>query len=150
MSDLTDLFDLWWEMQTSHNGFDAIWYSPKKREESRPIWMEHWQNAIGDPNFIIFVAIDRAQVIGMVKAAITDRPRLLQNEMKVIAVENAIVTDRFRKQGIFTKLMNLVTEEGKLRGAKAMKLSVFNSNPATLAYQRLGFSVHELGLIKYL
>jgi ribosomal protein S18 acetylase RimI-like enzyme len=150
LTDLDQLFGLWWEMQTSHNEFDGTWYAPKKKEESKPIWMKHWRTAIRDSNFLIFVAIHKFKIIGMVKASFGDRPRLLKHQMKVIAVENAVVTRKFRRHGVFRKLMELVTDEGKLKGAKAVKLSVFNSNPAQLAYQRLGFKRHELGLIKYL
>jgi len=149
-ADLDGLFELWWEMQTYHEQFDSLWYSPKERQESKPMWLAYLQNSLSNPDSFIFVAIHDSNMVGMVKAQITGRPDILRNQIRVVAVENAIVTQSFRRRGIFRRLMELLIEEARAAGARAIKLSVYNENPARLVYKKLGFSTHELGQILYL
>ena len=99
IDDLDRLYELWWKMQTSHHEFDRQWYEPEKQEESKPIWLNHWRDAVEDPEAIIFVAETADGIIGYVKAGVGGRPLILENQLKIIAVGDALVEDNFRGAG---------------------------------------------------
>ena len=149
-SDLDAMFELWLEMQTSHVAYDATWYAPKPEAECKPICMKHFRQCLSGENSMVLLATLDNQPIGMLIGHITGRPAPLQNQITVLAIENAIVAEAYRRQGVLRGMMDLMTAEARTRGASAVKFSVHSSNVARIAYEHLGFSCHEMSMGKYL
>jgi ribosomal protein S18 acetylase RimI-like enzyme len=147
--DLDSVFELWWEMQSAHADYDPLWYGPRPRPECKPAWTDHFRGKLCDPNSLIFIASACGRPVGMILGLIVDRPALVTH-FRVLAIENAIVTKASRRQGILRELMALITAEARARGARGIKLCVNSANPARQAYEKLGFTCHELDMIKYI
>ena len=147
--DLDGIFELWWEMQSSHVAYDPLWYGPRPKSECKPACIERFRDKLSDPNSLIFIAEACGRPVGMVLGCVADRPPVV-TQFKVLAIENAVVTEGFRRRGILRELMALITAEARARGARAIKFCVHSANPAREAYEKLGFTCQELGMIKYL
>jgi ribosomal protein S18 acetylase RimI-like enzyme len=147
--DLDGIFELWWEMQSSHIPYDRVWYGPRSKSACRPVWFDHVRNKLSDENSLIFIATVDGRPVGMVVGFVTDRPPVVAS-FKVLAIENAVVAEKFRQRGILRRLMATITAEARSRAVKAIKLSVHTANPARHAYERLGFACQELTMMKYI
>jgi GNAT superfamily N-acetyltransferase len=148
-SDLDAMFELWWEMQTSHTEYDALWYGPKPKEECRPLCLNRFRKFLADDTVIVLLAVLCDQPVGMLIGHIVGRPPVL-TEIKVFAINNVVVTEAHRRKGVLRGMMDAVTAEVRTKGVKAIKFSVHSDNPARAAYERLGFTCHELSMGKYL
>ena len=148
-SDLDAMFELWWEMQSSHTAYDALWYGPKPKEECRPICLERFRQFLADDSAIVLLAVLSDQPIGMLIGHIVGRPPVL-TQIKVFAINNVVVTEAHRRKGVLRGMMDTVMAEMKAKGVEAIKFSVPSDNPARAAYERLGFACHELSMGKYL
>lgn len=147
--DLDGIFDLWWEMQSSHVAYDPLWYGPRPKSECRPACLERFRDRLSDQNSLIYIANAAGHPVGMVLGSLVDRPPVL-TQFKVLAIENAVVAEGFRRRGILRELMALITAEARTRGARAIKFCVHSANPAKQAYEKLGFTCQELSMMKYI
>ena len=148
-SDIDAMFELWWEMQSSHVAYDATWYGLKPKEECRPSCVERFRKFLAADETLITLATADDCSIGMLIAHVTGRPSVLK-QINVLAIENAVVTEAHRRNGVLRGMMEKVTAEAKARGVTAIKFSVHSSNTARLAYERLGFTCHEMSMGRYL
>ena len=148
-ADLDAMFELWWEMQAAHVAYDPIWYGLRPKPECKPLCLERFRKQMSSPDDIILLAVAGESPVGMIIGHITERPPVL-HQLKFLVIENAVVTEAHRKKGILRQLMALIAKEATSRGVKLIKLIVHSANPARQAYERLGFTCHELSMGKYI
>jgi ribosomal protein S18 acetylase RimI-like enzyme len=80
------------------------------------------------------IVMMHGEIIGWLQTASTD---------DALFLAQLFVDGRFQRQGIGTRLMQILIEEAA-REDKAVTLGVVKTNPARRLYERLGFSVtHE-------
>jgi GNAT superfamily N-acetyltransferase len=147
-ADLDGIFKLWWEMQSEHVAYDPVWYGLRSKRECRPLCLKWLRKNLSHQNAVIFIAIADGHPIGMVLGFLTNRPPV-HRQIKVLAIENAVVAKPWRRRGVLRQLMKLITAEGATRGATIIKLTVHAANLARKAYEKLGFTCHELSMGKY-
>ena len=76
------------------------------------------------------------------------RPPTL-NQFKVLGIDNAAVTEKWRRQGILRRLMDLATAEAVSRGAACIDILYVEAvNSARHACEKLGFACRELTMVK--
>ena len=86
-----------------------------------------------DPIFGFFVAEDRNKIVGM--ALYYNRYSTWKGKM--LYLEDLIVTEKYRKNGVGTKLMDAVIQEAEAKGCKGIQWQVLEWNqPAIDFYQR--------------
>ena len=105
---------------------------------SEPWPQQEFLKACDNANYLYLTALDKETVVGYAGATIV----LDEADITNIAVEEG-----YRQLGIGEKLLLLLTEEAKKRGAARMFLEVRVSNGAAIGlYEKLGFS--RVGLRK--
>ncbi|MBA4388663.1 MAG: hypothetical protein C0404_11830 [Verrucomicrobia bacterium] len=145
----TCLFELWYELN-EHVGYDSVWYGLKPKGECREDFLPRFRAKLMDPKEVVFVAAVDGQPVGMLIGSLIDRPKLL-NQFKVLVIDTVVTTAKWRRKGIFRKLMAMATEEAKTSDVGAIDLGHIDaSNPVRQAYERLGFKCHEVAMLKYL
>ena len=97
----------------------------------------YWLNMVGDSNNIIFVAVAANQVVGVMRAAISD-PEVPKD---TAFIGSAYVNKDFRRRGIAKQLMTeLIAEITKVAGIWAIRLWVNEKQSNALKfYDNFGF-----------
>ena len=148
--DLEGLFDLWWEMHQEHLAYDPVRYGLQPKPECRRICLEKFRARLSDPDWVVVVAAVEGRPVGMLMGSMGGRPPTL-NQFRVLSIDNAAVAEKWRRQGILRRLMDLATAEAVSRGAACIDiLYVEATNPARQAYEKLGFACRELTMTKLL
>ena len=102
-------------------------------------WEEEWQDVAADiaGRGAVYLAEDKDGVVGGVRATM--------RAATVWHIVFAQVRPRARRQGLLKRLMTLVLEEGRSRGATRVTLDVMaNNHVAIAAWRRLGFEPEKL------
>jgi ribosomal protein S18 acetylase RimI-like enzyme len=97
------------------------------------------------PNLFCYVIEDNNKLVGF--AALT--LRFVPTKGYVGVIEDVVIDEKYRKQGLGTKLINKLLTKAKERGVFAVELT---SNPkrkiARKLYQKLGFKLLETGVFR--
>lgn len=91
-------------------------------------------------NWIFFMAFDNELPIGAVTVVSkTENVNMLDGRDDISVLWDIRVDDRYKQQGIGTKLFNMAVEWSKLKGFKQMKIECQNNNvPACKFYHKQG------------
>jgi ribosomal protein S18 acetylase RimI-like enzyme len=97
------------------------------------------------PNLFCYVIEDNNKLVGF--AALT--LRFVPTKGYVGVIEDVVVDEKYRQQGLGTKLINKLLTKAKEQGVFAVELT---SNPkrkiARKLYQKLGFKLLETGVFR--
>jgi len=149
-ADLEGIFELWWEMHEEHLAYDPVRYGLQSKSECRRICFERFRARLSNPNAVAFVAAVDGSPVGMLLGAMGGRPPTL-TQIKVLSIDNIAGTEKWRRQGILRRLMDLATAEALARGADCIDIPYVDAdNTAQHAYEKLGFTCRELTMVKYL
>lgn len=97
---------------------------------------------IRDNTLIVWLAIKEETIVGTAGVCFFQYPPSFTNTTgKIAYITNVYTRDEFRKQGIATKLLELVMEEAKKAGCKFARLHA--STEGKKLYEKIGFSVAE-------
>ncbi len=112
--------------------------------------MEYFTYILDDPDVILFVAEERAKIIGFIMGIISREPDDLLSP-PYLRLQYLYVDEAFRGLGVakalIKKLENWVLENG----INIVELRVWNTNtPARTLYQSLGYKPLEFRMVKIL
>jgi ribosomal protein S18 acetylase RimI-like enzyme len=143
-NDFDQMFELWWEMQTSHLEYDEIWYKPREKNQSKPICISHWKQLLQNRAGYLLIVESGPLLVGMIIAQMIGRPPPLEHQIKVLEIENVIVKKDFRLMGISKEMMLRIMNQAKNDGAHRVQLCVHSKNDAKFAYEKIGFKMEEM------
>ncbi len=148
-NDFEQMYELWLEMQTYHEKWDERWYKPE--EGCKLKCFDYWDQKSKDDNSIILVAEKGNDLVGMVISFIENRPPVLKSQFKLLVVDNVITNSKYRRFGVFKKLMQVLMEIAKEKGVSAITLIVNSENEIAIkAYESFGLEKKEISMLKYL
>lgn len=108
---------------------------PQLSQSSAPPDRAALERIVADPNEVLFMASLNGEIVGTLTVAFVRIPTGLK-----AWVEDVVVDQSARGEGVGEALVNAAIEEARRRGAKAVELT---SNPSREAanrlYQRVGF-----------
>ncbi|MDB5237945.1 MAG: family N-acetyltransferase [Candidatus Kaiserbacteria bacterium] len=116
-----------------------------RRDPSEPLGTEQHLSAIISDKNIIFIAVrDEGKIVGMATAYLAQK-----FGKKTGFVEDVVVDEAYRGQGLGQKIMEVLIQEAKNAGATQLYLT---SGPDRVAaqklYMRLGFKKRETEVFK--
>ena len=135
-NDIKDLQPLYYELEEDAVGFQPEHFVHGDRD--RKFFESIFQS---DHQDIIVVEIE-GKIIGFAHVMILEQKKVpcLKPE-RVIYLQDLVVTEAFRSQGLGAKLIDACKEYGKEKGADFMRTQVFPQNARGMAfYERAGFS----------
>jgi ribosomal protein S18 acetylase RimI-like enzyme len=106
-------------------------------EPARPT--SYVEDPPSDPDSALLVAERGGQVVGLVRVVIRERPPMFIAR-RVAVVEELVVLERVRGQGIGRQLMKAAEELARQRGATEVWLDVWSFNDEAFGfYEHLGY-----------
>ena len=113
-----------------------------KRPEGPVRAEEYLLSLMADPDVALFLAVEAERLVGVVHVLIRetrDIPILVSRRFGL--VENLVVREGLRRQGIGSALMEKAREWSKSRGATEIELNVYEFNQSAIAfYRKLGYA----------
>lgn len=111
---------------------------------------EYFRKRLTEDGRKVFVAEIDNKIIGY----LTSSSRIdnnYQNNLKIAEIENVMVLEEYRSQGIGAKLLAAFEEWAKLIGAKRLLVLASSPNERGIDfYEKQGFDIFEVGLKKEL
>jgi ribosomal protein S18 acetylase RimI-like enzyme len=102
------------------------------------------ETIVSDPNIVLLVAKDEKKIIGMTSLYIMNK-----FSKRTGSIEDVVVDDGYRGQGIGQRLVEEIIESAKQMGLKSIQLT---SRPERVAgnklYQKLGFEQKETNVYR--
>lgn len=99
-----------------------------------PYSKQKFEEMVQDENFISILAEDGENITGICFASM--RQRSMMVDMCTAYMEDLVVDDSCRRQGIATALFRHAQQEAKRKGAKRLDLMVWAFNEDALAFYR--------------
>src|ERR1700722_5445954 len=98
------------------------------------------QEMIQNPHGYLFIArhVSTKEIAGMIFIAIYRIPYV-----KKAYIDDIVVDEKFRKQGIATKLLQIAIEEAKKHDVSYVMLTAKTTRAANSLYEKLGFQRRE-------
>ena len=147
--DLPAIIDLWWDMQSGHQAYDANFYKTRSPQGCRAGCESYFQRLLTAPDCIFLVATSDARVVGFMIAHLSKRPPPYELDQQ-LAIEVTATRADHRRQGIFRGLLDAAIAQARLAGIGLVTLSVDCDNPALAAYLRAGFSPRQVTMTRWL
>lgn len=98
----------------------------------------YFSTGISNEDLIVWIATEDESIIGTAGVCFFQYPPTYSNTSgKIAYITNVYTRDEYRKQGIATKLLELVVEEIKNKGCKFARLHA--SSQGKKLYERFGF-----------
>ena len=96
---------------------------------------------IQEENAAVFLAEENARIIGVILAVMCQTPDIsILVKRSYVSVENLVVVEAYRQQGIGQALMEQIHLWAQARGIKEIELTVWNFNQGAAAfYEKLGY-----------
>ena len=130
-------------MQSSQFEYDLFFYNTKSEKISKEISTEYFKFCLRKEKHILIVIEDKQKPIGMLHCEISTRPPVLKEDCIAKIVE-AVVTERFRGQGVFQLMFKFLVHELNRRNVRMCILSVDKDNLNALsAYEKCGFQERQ-------
>lgn len=99
---------------------------------------EYFSSSISNENLIVWLATEEEYIIGTCGCCFFQYPPSFSNVTGRIAyITNVYTRNEYRKQGIATKLLELISDEIKNRGYKFVRLHA--SSQGKKIYEKMGF-----------
>lgn len=146
-SDLPQIVDLWWEMQTSHYKYDRPYYKLRTKKVLRRNIEKYYSDIIESPESIFLVADDKGTIAGYLCALVQNRPPVYQLS-KSVFIDTTAVRGRYRGKGIFRKLYLFMEKTAKKHQPCHIELFVDIDNPAIELYKHLGFKGRQIKMYR--
>jgi len=125
----------------------------KFRESEGPVRDRNFiLDLIADESVGLIVAEREAQLVGLIHIVIRDTPDIpILVPRRYAVIDNLVVKDGFRREGIGRALMTKAHNWALAKGAKLVELNVYDFNEAALAfYERLGYKTFSCQMSKSL
>jgi ribosomal protein S18 acetylase RimI-like enzyme len=111
----------------------------------------HWMSSIAQVNATTLVAEEKGVLLGFVTVSVSDESNPLMQPVRVGRVGTIGVTEAARRGGIGSELMRHAEAWLMSRGAKEVRLNVWQFNTDALRlYQGLGYEARSVQLGKWL
>jgi len=122
------------------------------RSEEQPLQdYDFWREYLNKPDTVIVLAKCDGRAIGMATAQIVVESASLLNPLTFCRVGSVAVTAAERNKGIGHQLMQYLEQWSVERGARDIRLNVWEFNSGAVAlYQELGYVVRSLFMGKFL
>jgi len=146
---LLGMVDLWWDMQSSHYDYNERFYQTKSEKECRKLAREYFKKLLHDKNHLVLVAEELRRTVGLIHVELLAMPPVYTIERYAI-IREAVITKSSRRLGIFKALFNHVEERLKSNNINLINLFVDINNPATKAYEQLGFTTRQKLMTKWI
>jgi ribosomal protein S18 acetylase RimI-like enzyme len=148
-NDLAGMVDLWWEMQSSHDDYDLRFYKTKTENECRDLARTYFSIMISDNNHLILLASESGKTVGMIHIQLGVKPPIYTLE-RFGSIQEVVVAKACRSRGIFRMLFNHAKDLLRLEKINLFEALVDVSNPATEAYEHIGFTVRQQLMIHWI
>jgi ribosomal protein S18 acetylase RimI-like enzyme len=137
-SDLPQLADLWREFMDYHAERDPFFTpAPDGREQ----WLDFVGGKLSDDSWQVVVAEEAGRLVGYCSVSILEHPPIIVDR-RYAFVQDLIVTERHRRQGIGTRLFEFARDWAHAQGVARVELNVSVVNEAARGFWRgLGFAV---------
>jgi ribosomal protein S18 acetylase RimI-like enzyme len=143
-SDVTAVARLWFELSKLHEDFTPYY---KIRSDSESVLIEHVRD-VRKRGCVILVAESDGVISGFVSGYVIRRnPHL---DVGIVGkVDNFYVSEKYRRNGIGSKLLTTLIETFRKQGVVHFEISCDLQNPDALRlYRKLGFVDQKILLIK--
>ncbi len=121
--------------------YHRVRYPQYFREIAELIPEKELDKEIAEPDSVYQVALQEEKVIGFIylkKAVFSKEP--LFKPVEYISIEDCVVEEQYRRQGVATSLMKAAGIWAKQKGIKRMQLQVWAKNEAAIRlYRKIGF-----------
>ena len=118
---------------------------PQLSSSSKPITREELNEIIDGESTVLFAARSDGEIVGLLTLAVFRIPTALR-----AWIEDVVVDERTRGQGVGEALNQAALAEAKRRGAKTVDLtSRPNREAANRLYQRIGFVRRDTNVYRY-
>jgi ribosomal protein S18 acetylase RimI-like enzyme len=112
--------------------------------DTRTLSTEQLERIVEDRNIILMVVKDSGKIIGMATLYILPKIGKCNG-----IIEDVIVDEKYRGQGLGEKLVRALLEEGKRVGVQSVSLTSRSHRVAAhKLYLKLGFSIQETNVFK--
>lgn len=146
--DLDAMIPLWHQMHTFHIPFSKPYYRLRSRKKAFAAARKHLETSIQEEGALVYVAVKDGKIVGYLKAEITHRAPVFPESQRVVLLDTVVVEESHRQMGIFTKLQRRLEADAVRLGAMHIQLSVDVLNFAKDIYQRAGYEIRQLHLVK--
>jgi diamine N-acetyltransferase len=107
---------------------------------------KYFKNKINEKDGVCFVAIVREEIIGYM-AGVIMKPFSYRKIKKQSELENILIKEEYRGQGIGEKLFNEFIKWSKEKGVERIKVSAYYGNiKAINFYKKVGFTPYDINL----
>ncbi len=104
-----------------------------------------------DKSSIILIVEENGKLVGTVSGWVTEiKSDLFNDTTKFGYLQYLFVLPKYRNKGLSSKLKNKLFDWFKEKGCNFIRLDVASTNPAIKAYEKWGFEVDSLKMIKQL
>ena len=148
-SDLEAFFEMWWQSSLEHveyNKLDQI----KTKEEVMDIVIEAQKKCMRKKGHVfLIVEMEHGEPVGMATGHIDERedePTLVINKEGFI--DEIYIVEKYRGLGFGKRLLDALMQRLYDQGAPFIGLAVSMQNPAVGFYERQGFYIKSLWMVK--
>lgn len=114
----------------------------KEKIDIRPNLIKYYNKHLNDKSFIAWIALLKGEIIGTIGIAIVEKPPYFGNETgKIGLLSSMYVKKEFRRNGLASKLLNMIVEESKNQGLKVIQITA--SKEGVLLYTNFGFKKND-------
>ncbi len=102
---------------------------------------EYFERILDNENAAIFVAEQQDALIGMIQCDVRTAPDVpIVVPRHFVYIDNLVVSERFRQQGVGLALVERVHQWSREKGITEVELGVWEFNiPARILYEKLGY-----------
>ncbi len=128
------------EVHTLHAAAHASIFQSVERASSLP--QAHFDDLLAGDTSTIQVAEIAGRIVGFAIVSVFDAPPFeVLIPRRIVFIDNMVVTEAHRGQGIGQALLDAAIEWGRARGATTLELTVWEFNQRAKAlYERLGLT----------
>lgn len=136
-ADYPVLSELWQQLDGLHARFQPTFFRWPVKARPRG----HYRGDLADPHLALFLARHDGQPVGTVQVRIYDTSdQSMMLPRRRAYVEDLVVDERSRRQGVGRALMEAATDWAEDRGVSQIVLTVWQGNKAAQQlYQELGY-----------
>lgn len=146
-TDLFQMVDLWWEMQSTHDNYDLNYYHTKTEYECRELAKRYFKEFLYDKNHFFLVAGESKKIVGMIHLQMLIKPPIYETQRYAL-IQDVVVTKSYRNRGIFKALLNHAKDRLRSEKINLVELFVDINNPAVEVYKKMGFKTRQQLMVK--